>query len=69
MNDEDTLLNRAKANRGLNPWEAMQLAATLDLPLSEFGLKDTPDNRKKFEQLKDELAVADKIGAIVDIVA
>ena len=69
MNERDALLGRGKANRGLNSWEAMQMAVALDLPLSEFGLKDTPDNRKKFEQLKDELAVADKIGAIVDIVA
>lgn len=69
MNNEDNLLNRTKAGRGMNSWEAIQLSAALDLPLSTFGLKETPDNRNKLTDLKEEFEAADKIGAIIDIVA
>jgi hypothetical protein len=69
MKQENDILDRTKAGKGLNPWEAIQLSAALDLPLSTFGLKDTPDNRKKLTDLKEEFDAADKIGAIIDIVA
>jgi len=67
--EQDQVLKRTKAGRGLNAWEAIQMAAVMDLPLSDFGLKDTPENRKKLDQLKDDIKQAEKIGAIVDVVA
>lgn len=49
---EEKIAQQPKAGAGLSAWEAIQLAASLDLPLSHFGLADTPENRKTVDDLK-----------------
>lgn len=57
--------DRMKAGRGYSAWEAMQLAAILDLPLTHVGLTDTPENRKTLDDLKNDIATRSAQGAII----
>lgn len=67
MSDEP-ISRRPRAGAGLSAWEAIQLAAINDLPLSHFGLSDTPENRKTVDDLKTEYEDMRSRGIIIDIV-
>lgn len=64
---DEKIAQQPKAGAGLSAWEAIQLAASLDLPLSHFGLADTPDNRKTVDDLKTEYDGMKRRGVGIDI--
>jgi len=65
--DENRISDRPKAGAGLSAWEAMQLAALLGLPLSHFGLSETPENRKTLDKLRAEYEEIERRGMAIDI--
>jgi len=64
---DDKISDRPKAGAGLTAWEAIQLCALNDLPLSHYGLSDTPENRKTVDKLRDEYEAMRQRGAIIEI--
>jgi len=64
---DDRISDRPRAGAGLNAFEALQLAACLDQPLSHYGLADTPENRKMLDKLKDIYADMRSHGYGIDI--
>jgi len=61
------IADRARAGAGLNAFEALQLAASLDQSLSHYGLADTPENRRMLDKLKDEYAEMRRQGIGIQI--
>lgn len=64
---DEKISQQPKAGAGLSAWEAIQLAASLDLPLSHFGLADTPENRKTVDDLKTKYEDMRSRGVGIDI--
>lgn len=56
-----------KAGAGLSAYEALQMSAILDLPLTHFGLTDNPNNRKALDELRDEIAEMRENGIVADL--
>jgi len=65
--DEGEIDDRPRAGAGLNPLEAMQLTAALNLPLSYHGLVDNPGNRKILNHLNEIYADMRRCGFGIDI--
>jgi len=63
----DKIADRPKAGAGLSAWEAMQLCAVNQLPLSHYGLSDTPENRRTVDKLRDEYDEMERRGLIIEI--
>lgn len=60
---------KPKAQKGLNPLEAIQLVALGMGTLSEYGLADDDKNRKIVDDLKQEYDEARSRGLWVDVIA
>lgn len=63
----DKIADRPRAGAGLSAWEAIQLCAINQLPLSHYGLSDTPENRKTVDKLRDEYEDMERRGLIIEI--
>ena len=63
----DKIADRPKAGAGLSAWEAIQLCAVNQLPLSHYGLSDTPENRRTVDKLRDEYDEMERRGLIIEI--
>jgi len=63
----DKIADRPRAGAGLSAWEAIQLCAINQLPLSHYGLSDTPENRKTVDKLRDEYDDMERRGLIIEI--
>lgn len=56
-------------NRGLSPWEAIQLVAAGHGTLSDFGLEDNEKNKKIVDEIKAGMKKIAARGMVYDIVS